>query len=88
MGMINELYHGDICPLENFGYSKDQIYTDLVEDTQRIENKLLSGLSEEEKQLYQTVKDSRTELGNMEIERMFEVAFKMGFRFGVELFQE
>lgn len=88
MGMINELYHGKINPLEDFGYPKDQIYTDLVEDTQRIEDKLLSGLSEEEKQLYQTVKDSRTELNNMELERMFEVAFKLGFRFGAELFQE
>ena len=88
MGMINDLYHGNINPIENFGYPKNQTYTDLVEDIQKIEDSLLSSLEEKEEKVFMTIKQNRTELNNMELERMFEFAFKLGVQLGAELFQE
>lgn len=36
MDIIIELYRGLINPMEDFGYPTDQIYLDLVADTQRM----------------------------------------------------
>lgn len=88
MDIIIELYRGLINPMEDFGYPTDQIYLDLVADTQKIEEGLLSGLDEKEQKVYQTIKQSRVELQRMELERMFDFAFRMGSKFGAEIFKD
>lgn len=88
MDIMKDLYRGLIKPMEDFGYSTDQIYLELVADTQKIEDGLLAGLDEKEQKVYQTIKQSNITLLQMELERMFDYAFRMGSRFGAEIFKD
>ena len=47
MGMISDLYNGEIDPFENAGYSATEEYKLLVDDMQTLENLFLSRLKED-----------------------------------------
>ncbi len=87
MSVIVDLYRGNLRPIEQMGHPKDKIYMDLVEDMQKFEAELLDSLTEKQSQLYNTIKESRATLDSMEEELEFTFGFKLGIRFGAEIFK-
>lgn len=88
MGTISEFYNGELLPKENFGYPEEQEYLDLIQDVQELETSLLSGMGEKEQKVYQEIQQSKIMLSNMELERMFQYAFRMACRLTMDIFQE
>ena len=78
MGMIADLYYGELSPFENMGYSDSEGYKELVDDIERLEKMLFEKLSDEEKNLYINLTAARTTRENMELGRTFINAFRLG----------
>ncbi len=87
MSVILDFYRGNLRPIEEISYPSEKVYLDLVEDMQRVESELIDSFTEKQKQLFKTIGDSRNTLSSMEQENTFVFGFKLGIRFGEELFK-
>lgn len=88
MDMVEELYRGLIKPLEDFGYSTDKTYIILRERLEQAEQKILSELSENDKQTYEQIRGYYIKMQNMEVQRMFEYSFRLGVQLATDIFHE
>ena len=88
MSILKNMYNGFLHPLEDFGNNDFKGYHVLSESAQENERKLLLELSEEQVKLYKRTKNDRSDMQNLELQRMFIYAFRMGAEFALDLFPE
>ena len=77
---------GEVRPWEQFGFSDDPVYRMYSKKIERLEHSLMAGRSKKEQEEYQELKYLRTVQNNMELQRMFLYAFRMGAAFALDLF--
>lgn len=85
MSVLQDFYNGYAPPKKNFGDNTFSGYLALRESAEQREKELLIGLSEEQIRLYKRIRNDRSDMTGLELERMFIYAFKMGMEFAQEL---
>ena len=88
MGILEEFFLGEVRPWEQFGCSDDPVYRMYSKKIEQLEHSLMVGRSKKEQKVCQELKHLRTVQNNMELQRMFLYAFRMGAAFALELFGE
>ena len=88
MGLISDLYNGDIAPFENAGYAATEEYKLLVDDMQTLENLFLSRLKEEDKIMYETLVNQRSSLNIIELDTTFVNAFRLGALLMIDVYND
>ena len=83
--VINELYYGNICPVEQMGRLTPEARTILKRIHENVE-KLEESLNEQEKALLHAIQDDRLELAASVGEKRFREAFTLGARLAIEMF--
>ena len=83
--IINELYYGNICPVEQMGrFTPEQ--KAILKRMYENEEKLEMSLNEQEKALLHAIQDDRLELATSVGEKRFREAFTLGARLAIEIF--
>ena len=85
MGILEDFYMGEVKPWEDFGFSDDPLYRMYSKTIEQLEHSLMVGRSKKEQKLCEELKHLRTIQNNMELERMFLYAFRMGAAFALDL---
>ena len=88
MGILEDFYMGEVKPWEDFGFSNDPVYKMYSRKIEQLEHSLMAGRSKKEQKVCQELKHLRIVQSNMELERMFLYAFRMGAEFALDLFSE
>ena len=78
MSVLEQFFKGELSPYENMGYPQRPEWEKLQEQAEKLESSLLSGLSEENKTLYNEIMTIRLQADFMEIMRAFTYGFKLG----------
>ena len=82
--LINELYYGNICPVEQMGVATSE-EKEILKRIHENEEKLLAALDEQEKAILDTIKDDCLTVSASMGERRFREAFSLGARLMVEI---
>ncbi len=82
--LINELYYGNICPVEQMGQSTPE-EREILKRIYENEEKLRATLDEKEKALLDMIKDDCLTVSGSMGERRFCEAFSLGARLMVEI---
>ena len=88
MSIIDAFYRGQITPLEDFGYSDNPDYKSLMKKTRSQADELSKTLNLTQKELFTSIQLNSQALHNIEMERMFSYAFRLGIQFGAETYKE
>lgn len=88
MGILEEFFLGEVRPWEQFGFSDDPVYRMYSKKIEQLEHALMVGRPKKEQKVCQELKHLRTVQSNMELQRMFLYAFRMGAAFALDLFGE
>lgn len=83
MRMIEDLFYGNICTCEK-SLTRGGEYSHLLELTVKNEEKFSILLSPQQKEVYEKVKDCKTDMNNL----LEKEAFIDGFRLGLKLMAE
>ena len=83
--LINELYYGNICPVEQMGEATSE-EKEILKRIHENEEKLRATLDEQEKAILDTIKDDCLTVSALMGERRFREAFTLGARLMVEIF--
>ena len=83
--VINELYYGNICPVEQMGRLTPEARAILKRIHENVE-KLEESLNEQEKAILHSIQDDRLELATIVGEKRFREAFTLGARLAIEIF--
>ncbi len=83
--LINELYYGNICPVEQMGRPMPE-EREILKQIHKNEEKLRMTLDEQEKAILDTIKDDCLTVSASMGERRFREAFTLGARLMVEIF--
>ena len=83
--IINELYYGNICPVEQMGRLTPEAKA-ILKRMHENEEKLEMSLNEQEKALLHAIQDDRLELAASVGEKRFREAFTLGARLAIEIF--
>ena len=83
--VINELYYGNICPVEQMGRLTPEARAILKRNHKNVK-KLEESLDEQEKAILHSIQDDRLELAASVGEKRFREAFTLGARFAIEIF--
>ena len=83
--VINELYYGNICPVEQIGRLTPEARTILKRIHENVE-RLEESLNEQEKAILHSIQDDRLELDSIIGEKRFREAFALGVRLAIEVF--
>ena len=82
--LINELYYGNICPVEQMGRPTPE-EKEILKRIHENEEKLRTILDEQEKAILDTIKDDCLTVSASVGERRFHEAFSLGARLMVEI---
>lgn len=85
MGLLKDMYAGFLKPAKDFGTNSFRGYLVLNQSAQQNEKELLHSMSEEQTSLYKKIRNDHSDMANMELERMFLYAFRMGVAFAADL---
>ena len=88
MSILQDFYHGNVLPWEHFGTSDDPTFKIYSNNIGKLENELLEDLTEKEQKALSELKHLCMTRNNIELERMFLYAFRMGAFFILDLFSE
>lgn len=88
MGFIQDLYAGNIAPIEDFGFSDIPEYKTLLQQVLAKEDAFLDTLEKEQKVSFQEIKSSREELFVMEQSRLFEYSFRLACLLVIDIYRE
>ena len=83
--IINELYYGNIRPVEQMGRLTPEAKTILKRINENVEQ-LEKSLNEQEKTILHSIQDDRLELTAIVGEKRFREAFTLGARLASEMF--
>ena len=82
--IINELYYGSICPVEQMGRLTPEARAILKRIHENAE-KLEESLNEQEKTILHSIQDDRLEFASIVEEKRFWEAFTLGARLAIEM---
>ncbi len=82
--LINELYYGNICPVEQMGRPMPE-EREILKRIHENEEKLQATLDEQEKAILDAIKDDCLTVSASMGERRFREAFSLGARLMVEI---
>ena len=85
MAVIEELFNGCICPFENLNLSKS--YFDMQNELSKILISLEERLSEEDKELFEKMKNQYTLVETEAFENVFRDGFSLGVRLTAECYR-
>ena len=88
MSILQDFFHGELLPWEHFGCSNDptyKIYSNKIAD---LENSLAENMTEKEREVLAELNQLKLSQNNMELERMFLYAFRMGALFVLDLYSD
>jgi len=88
MGILQDFYNGEVLPWEHFGGTDDVVYKTFSRKSAKLEESLRVNMDEKEQKVFDELKHIWTTQNNMELERMFLYAFRMGAAFTLDLFAE
>lgn len=87
MSVLEELWYGNLEPSE-FSFSSSQEYKELLNLVSRNEEKLLSTMTQEQKELFSRYSDCVREFQSLTELLLFQSSFKLGARMMVEMMTE
>ena len=82
--LINELYYGNICPVEQMGGATSE-EKEILKRIHENEEKLQATLDEHEKAILDAIKDDCLNISSSLGERRFHDAFSLGARLMAEI---
>lgn len=82
--LINELYYGNLCPVEQMGRSTPE-EKEILRRIHENEEKLRANLGEQERAILDVIKDDCLDAASSMGERRFREAFSLGARLMVEI---
>ena len=85
--IINELYYGNIRPVEQMGGLTPEA-TAIMKRVHENEDKLESSLNEQEKDLFHTIQNDRLDVTCIIEEKRFREAFSLGARLMMEMMRD
>ncbi len=85
--LINELYYGNICPVEQMGRPTPE-EREILKRIHENEEKLRATLDEQEKSILDAIKDDSLDAASSMGERRFREAFSLGARLIMEIMQD
>lgn len=88
MSLLSDLYSGQIIPCEHFGNPTGKEYTETVDRAIQTEEELRNSLTEQQKEKLDSLLSERMLSVTLEVDRMFEYAFKLAFRLATEIFTD
>ncbi len=74
--------------MEDFGYSDNPDWEKLQEQVEKLEDRLFSRFSEEDKARYKEIMDVRLQADFLEIMRAYVYGFKMGSRMIIDVYSD
>ena len=83
--VINELYYGNISPVEQMGRLTPEAKA-ILKRLHENEDKLEESLNEQEKMILHSIQDDQLELATIVGEKRFREAFTLGARLATEVF--
>ena len=81
--MINELWHGNICP-QNDSRNNSPEMKELMEYMARHHDDLLKTMTDEQKEIFEKFDDCWSEYMSLAEAASFEYAFKLGMQIAIE----
>lgn len=88
MNIIEQFFKGSLYPMEDFGYSDNPDWEKLQEQVEKLEDRLFSRFSEEDKARYKEIMDVRLQADFLEIMRAYVYGFKMGSRMIIDVYSD
>ena len=85
--IINELYYGNICPVEQMGRPKPE-EKEILRRIHENEEKLQTTLDEQERSILNAIKDDCLDAASIMGERRFREAFSLGARLMMEILRD
>lgn len=87
MTTLEDLYYGNIIPHEH-SIRRGSAYSEVLGYVVRHEDDLKATLTEQQKEIFEKLKDCESELHGMNDLESFISGFKLGARIIIEVFQE
>ena len=88
MNFLKDFFHGEILPWEHFGNPDDPPYKMYSNKIADLENSLAENMTEKEQKVLAELNQLKLSQNNMELERMFLYAFRMGALFVLDLYSD
>ena len=82
--LINELYYGNLCPVEQMGRPTPE-EKEILRRIHENEEKLRATLDEQERAILEAIKDDCLDVASIMGERRFREAFSLGARLMMEI---
>ncbi len=87
MGVIQDLWYGNIIPHEEGLFTKPE-FKELIGYESRNHEKLEETLTDEQKELLEKMMDNRNDFDGLAEAEVFEYGFKLGAKFMFEILKE
>lgn len=88
MSILQDFYNGELLPWEHFGGSDDEVYKMYSKNIAKLEGCLTENMTEKEHEVLAELNHLKITQNNMELERMFLYAFRMGALFVLDLYSD
>ena len=88
MSILQDFFHGEILPWEHFGNSDEVVYKMYSNNIAKLESSLMENMTEKEQKVLAELNQLKLSQNNMELERMFLYAFRMGALFSLDLYSD
>lgn len=88
MSILQDFYHGEVLPWEQFGSSSDPVFKMYSNNISKLETDLLENMTEKDQKVFSELKHLSMTRNNIELERMFLYAFRMGAYFVLDLYTD
>ena len=85
VSFIKDIYDGEISGVEDFGLNGSPEFRQLQSKKAEAINKIESGLDEDKKKLLGAILETEYKIGRIELSRMFEHAFRLGFKAAIDI---
>lgn len=87
VSFIKDIYDGEISVAEDFGLNESTGFRQLQTIKSEIVEKIEAGLSDDKKKLLGQLLEAVHKIESIELSRMFEFAFRVGFTAALDIFQ-
>lgn len=79
MGFIKDIYDGEMSGAEDFGFNGSSEFRQLQAKKAEAIEKIEAELEEDKKRALELILETNYKIGSIELSRMFEYAFRLGF---------
>lgn len=88
VGFIKDIYDGEISGAEDFGFNGSSEFRQLQAKKADTLEKIETGLAEDKKKLLDLLLETEHKIGSIELSRMFEFAFRVGFTAAMDIMKK